>query len=184
MSVSVDDRPAAVRTGESWAGLLGRIADERHVLPPRDTAPPPQSGGPRPAARARPRDTTFRRPLTATLVRVPAERQERATGYRIVTGIAGPASGAGGRAGVYLHLLPATAPGVFARVVRALDALGLPCTARVLDHPLSYGRPDSAVVHVGRELVPTVVRVAVAEGLDLRALHLNPGQPEFALGRV
>jgi hypothetical protein len=199
-------------------------------------------------------DAAFRRRLAAALVRFSVERPWTSAGYRVVTGTSGPVSGGAGQARVYLHLLPATAPEVFARVLRALDSSGLPFTARVLDDPVAFGRPDSAVVHVARELVPTVVRVAVAErcrasspfgrsvpaftrevlpgvsvaddpgtggsfgrhrcrtiadalagagpaadrdgrlaavrtalvtdGLDLRALHLNPGQPEFPLGRV
>jgi hypothetical protein len=141
---------------------------------------------------------------------------------------------------------------VFARTVRALDALSLPFTARLLDDPLAFGPPNSAVLHVARDLVPTVVRVVIGErcrasspfgrsvpaftrqvlpgvsvaddpggsfgrhrcatiaaalsgagpgdhsearltavrtalastGLDLRALHLNPGRPDFPLGRL
>jgi hypothetical protein len=52
---------------------------------------------------------------------------------------------------------------VFARLVLALDACGLPFTAKVLNDPLTFGRPDSAVVYAARELLPTVVRAAAAE---------------------
>lgn len=273
MSLSLDDRPTGVTAHEPWAGLLTTIADETRVGADgfclgadvaltqalyeryyQHHATPHLYRGPDDAApRATPADVAFGRRLTAALVRVPAERQTTSDGWRVVTGVLGPAHRVD-QASVHLHLLPATAPEVFARVVRALDALGLPFTAQVLDSPLAFGRPDSAVVTVARELLPTAVRVAVgercratspfgrsvpaftrpvlpgvavadvpagggcfgwarcrtiaealfgagpeadpptrrsavraaltAEGLDLRALHLNPGQPDFPLGRL
>lgn len=187
------------------------------------------------------------------LVRFPADRPWASTGYHVVTGTSGPVQRADVLARVYLHLLPSTAPEVFARLVAALDGEGLPFTAKVLNDPLTFGRPDSAVVYVAREFVPVAVRaaaergrasssfgapvpaftrtvlpgVAVAddpgpgtsfgqhrcctiaagiaaagpdagpagrlaavvaalagEGLDVSALHLNPGRPEFDLGRL
>jgi hypothetical protein len=96
-------------------------------------------------------------------VRFPADRPWASTGYHVVTGLAGPGTRATGLARCYLHLQPATAPEVFARIVAGLDAIELPFTAKVLNDPLTYGRPDSAVVYVAREHLPAVVRIAVAE---------------------
>ena len=100
---------------------------------------------------------------TGTRVRFPADRPWASSGYHVVTGTSGPMTRTAGLARCYLHLRPATAPQVFARLVTALDAVGLPFTAKVLNDPLEFGRPDSAVVYVARELMPTVVRAAVAE---------------------
>lgn len=97
------------------------------------------------------------------LVRFPADRPWASTGYYVVTGTSGPMTRATGLARCYLHLLPETAPEVFARIVRGLDAAGLPFTAKVLNDPLAFGRPDSAVVYVAREQIRTVLEVVLAE---------------------
>jgi hypothetical protein len=100
---------------------------------------------------------------TDVRVRFPADRPWASTGFHVVTGTSGPMTRTARLARCYLHLQPATAPEVFARLVRALDACGLPFTAKVLNDPHTFGRPDSAVVYAVRERVPTVVRAAAAE---------------------
>lgn len=108
-------------------------------------------------------DEEIERTADGARVRFPADRPWASTGYFVVTGTDGPMTRAAGLARCYLHLLPTTAPEVFARIVHGLDTLGLPFTAKVLNDPQAFGRPDSAVVYTAREQVRTVVEVVLAE---------------------
>jgi hypothetical protein len=164
---TVDKRPASARGDAAFCRRLTDALGERWYW----------EGGWRVLGRARSGDVVVERDdlvlhVTDDAVRVhgadvrvrfPADRPWASTGYHVVTGTSGPITRAQGLARVYLHLLPSTAPEVFARLVAGLDALGMAFTAKVLNDPLAFGRPDSAVVYVAREHVAAVVRVATAE---------------------
>jgi hypothetical protein len=100
-------------------------------------------------------------------VRFPAERPRAVSGWFSVTGVRGPAVRAVPLAAVHLNLRPDSAAAVFTDLVSGLDALHVRFTARVLNHPAAYGRPDSAVVVAPREQLPLVARSVL--GLHPRA---------------
>ena len=164
---AVDKRPASARGDAQFCRRLTEALGDRHYWEPGWRVVERTDSGAAVVERADLRLHVTAEEFTegdgGALVRFPADRPWASTGFHVVTGTTGPVQRADGLARVYLHLLPSTAPEVFARLVAALDAEGLHFTAKVLNDPLAFGRPDSAVVYVARELVPVVVRAVVAE---------------------
>ena len=85
--------------------------------------------------------------------------------YRTTGGVPSFVITAGNRAGddaasCFLHLQPAAAPDVFARLVMSLDGYGLGFRAELAGDPAACHRTDTATVTVRRSDAATVARVA------------------------
>ncbi len=111
-------------------------------------------------------------------VRFPAGRPFASPGFFAVVGARGGPGPGRGTLRCYLNLRPDRAVPAFLGLTAALDAIDLPYTAKVLNHPESFPRPDSAVVYLPR--------AESARGLErlLSALRAGPsslqeGAPAF-----
>lgn len=103
-------------------------------------------------------------------VRFPAQRPYVNPGFFLVTSTRGPAHTTSNLARCYLHLRSESAAAVFATLVANLDEMSAPFTAKVLNNPRYFERPDACVVYAEREVVARVVT---------NARHLVSKSPEF-----
>jgi hypothetical protein len=99
---------------------------------------------------------------TGVEIRFPAERPYLSPGFFAVIGIAGPTDPSVPLARCYLNLRSQDAPGTFAAIVNRLDTFGLRFSAKVLNDPEAFTRPDSAVFYVERTDVDRLVPVALS----------------------
>ncbi len=106
-------------------------------------------------------------------VRFPACRPYVSPGFFGTISRHGPASPADSTVRCYLHLHADFAVGVFRDVVVNLEGAGLPFSAKVLNNPRAFGRPDSAVLYLRRRDLRRAVDTV---------LETTSGHPRLAYG--
>ena len=110
-------------------------------------------------------------------VRLPPERLQRAPGFYVAIGDAGPSSGRS-CVRLYWNVKPQGAPSLLGMATGRLNAEGVPFTLKVVDNPTRYARRDAAVLYV-RPTDFAVVRRVVLDFDPTRRFGLRPGVPAF-----
>lgn len=123
------------------------------------------------------RDKELRQDGDRTAIRFPADHPYASPGYFVVTGTAG-AQPAGPTVRVYLNLRADPAPTVFGAIVALLDVAGLRYSAKLLNDPQAYTRPDAAVVYVPRADLP-VARAVVLAHRNSEPAAFGSAEPAF-----
>lgn len=100
------------------------------------------------------------------LVRFPTDHPYASPGYFLVTGTAGPHTD-GPTTRIYLHLTAEGAPTVFGSIIAAFDQSHLRYSAKLLNNPIAYTRPDAAVLYVRSDDLSTALAIV----LDVRGAN-------------
>ena len=107
-------------------------------------------------------DDELRATPDGVAVRFPAEHPHASPGFFAISGTSGPHPADGPVVRVYLHLRPDPAPPVFGALASDLDGAGLRYSAKLLNDPAAFPRPDSAVLYVARADLPAAASAVLA----------------------